>query len=301
MLSRFEINSTSSMKKTSTVLCVALLTGLIACDDHRTPPEAVSTCPVVKRTLLFPSPSLPYVETVNYNNVAYNLGLNDYQTFTYDEQGRVSQSETVFSVNPQQANSKSTYEYSPTQIKETRYASNGTSSQINYSLNNQGLIASGNGSTYQYDNNGYLVKSTSATTERTYTITNGNLVEQVEVVKTPAATTTRISQYEYDQSKPGFTAALQQPYYLIEPGYQAIAPYFGKNTRNLLTKSTTSIATVLKDGTPFKSNSVATFIYTYDQRGQIIRTKSVINNTIDEPLYRDENITVNDFTYGCAL
>ena len=212
------------------------------------------------------------------------------------------ETQDIFSIDPQgnlqSATSKSTYEYSPTQIKETRYPVGATSpSLITYTLNNQGYITRGNGNSYQYDNNGYLVKRTNSVEETTYTTDGGNLKERVSVLKTPSYKQTTVGQYEYNMAKPNFSDALQQPYYLVDPGQQAIAAYFGKISQNLLVKATTTLTNEMANGSVFKSTAVTNYIYSYDGQGKIKRVLAYTVNTSGE--FRSENVAANDFTYDC--
>lgn len=291
------------MKISFTTITTIVSLSVVACTDHliSQPPQPSESCHVVQITLKTLAPILPFSENLEYGDSTYRLGTNDVLKFQYDQQGRINQATKEYTVTPN-SNYKSTYEYLPDQILTTRQypSSSSSNSSGNLIFNSQGYISGGNGTTYSYDSNGYLINRKILNATVAYTIKDKNLVSTEENDYSPINGTRQVlSYYDYDFTKPNFPAAYESPYYLVSTGDQSLVPYLGKPSQNLLIKTTSYATATNKDGKVFKTVTVGQYTYFYNERGSIKRILSVYTNQLLPNGRTSTNIEVYDYDYEC--
>ena len=253
-------------------LSVSLVVFLGACtvQDHRPGPDL--SCQVLTFTAIEKSSrsEIPYWqpldETAQLDGKPVQIGTKYTERYTFDEQNRLSQ--YYSEPNGNFSTTTLNYYYEPGLMK-------GGYSDI--ALNDQGLLADITTNTqvptyYTYNSEGYLTRKATPGLVYTYTIVDGNLInEEVISVQTQSKV---VYEYEYD---------------LTRPNLPNIAPQEGKTSKNLPTKLTSKNYDQSND--PYVL--VYDYKYEYDENGRVKR-RYFLEPSVSVPYYR-----ITDFTYTC--
>jgi YD repeat-containing protein len=256
-----------------TISAVSFVVLFDACtvQDHQPRPDP--GCQVLTFTAIEKSSrsEIPYWqpldETAQLDGKPVQIGTKYTEKYTFDEQNRLSR----YYAEPNGNFSTTTlnYSYEPGLMK-------GGYSDI--ALNEQGLLADISTNTqvptyYKYNADGYLIRKETPGLVHTYTIVDGNLINE-EVVTVPTQSK-MLYEYEYD---------------LTRPNLPNIAPQEGKTSKNLPTKLTTKNY-VQTNEDPYVN--VFEYKYEYDENGRVKRLY-FLDTSASVPYYR-----IKDFSYTC--
>lgn len=213
--------------------------------------------------------SQPATTTCTVKTMEYleNNKSDDKLFLTYNDKGK------VIRIDHGTANSADyeTYDYQTGKIVLfDKIASSGKSETITFNLDANSRITSVDGYTFKYNADGYLSESKETgsgfTSTTTYTYTGGNLTK-IDYVDTYGTTTEKSSttiDYNTDayQSIGGYGSALAN---FSFNEYGALIDYYGKPSKNLISKDT------------FKStgypDDVTTYTYVKDEKGKVTSMK----------------------------
>ncbi|WP_138994106.1 hypothetical protein [Larkinella sp. C7] len=260
------------IRTTLAFLSVSLVVFLDACtvQDHRPGPDL--SCQVLTFTAIEKSSrsEIPYWqpldETAQLDGKPVQIGTKYTEKYTYDEQNRLSQ----YYRNP-------TGNFTPTTLNYTYEPGLMKGGYSDIALNDQGLLADINTNTqvptyYTYNAEGYLIRKETLGMVQTYTIVDGNLINEEAIL---VATGSKVVyEYEYD---------------LTRPNLPNIAPQEGKTSKNLPTKMTTRGY----EGSNEQHVNVFDYHYEYDENGRVKR-RYFLDTSVSVPYYR-----ITDFTYTC--
>jgi hypothetical protein len=201
--------------------------------------------------------------------------------YTYDTQGRVSRID--FDTKP--SATYETYTYSTDRIVVSGTAlGNGTAV---YELDGSGRVIRYGPTTFIYNSEGYLVRSSETsgphTTNITYTYQNGNLVrvDQVGNYSGPQPVTTTVL-FEYDEPMAVRSIPPGDPINYFSSSRSVLGSYFGKGSKNLVKKEIANNNT--------SADETRTHTYTRDDKGNITNVRTVVS---------DGRVGEKRLTYSC--
>lgn len=303
--------------------------------DHRDPVSPAGSCQIVQETIKSQPfsqlgiPSPPPEETILLDetnagspfpslvpifspaNNILNLTSSYTNTYRYNSQGQLIEEITASVRNPTNGNaSVTTYEYTASIFKITKSGPNGATVE-SYTLNDKGLIATGNPYynytyTYSYDTNGYLaevisVGNSGITTRKSYTIENGNVVKVT--ITNSATKSIQTITFSYDLTK------LNLPNKLPVLTGQSIGFFESEanQSRNLPTKMVSDLNSIQQTESGIHNDRfIDTYYYTYtfDNQNRVKRKLQVyvysssISGSPLDPIVLSAFTT--DYTYNCA-
>jgi hypothetical protein len=209
-------------------------------------------------------------------------------TFTYDKLNRL-----IKAVNPSTLlPSTTTYTYETgkiTTVNDSKNVSFQTKITTVYTLDNKNRIVvadqktalTSGGSTsetisktsYKYDTNGYLIESTIESDKKLpvtkFTWQDGNLTKSVITLTKPdvGEKSTTTNEYEYDKTK---TMGTWDPGTTASPGVTLAPSYSGKPTKNIITKTVTTLESAYDNPAlsfNYKYITTTATSYTFDAKG----------------------------------
>jgi YD repeat-containing protein len=247
-------------------------------------------------------------------------------TFTYDKLNRLIKAENPSTLLP----STTTYTYDTGKIttvndsKTSFYTLKTTTvytldSKNRVILTEQKTATTAGGATsesntktsYKYDTNGYLSESTIESDKKLpvtkFTWQDGNLVKSVSTMTKPDAGEkyTSTNEYEYDKTK---TMGTWDPGTTASPGVTLAPSYSGKPTKNIITKTTTTLESSYTNPAlsyDYKYVTTTTTSYTFDAKGvpSTFKTNTTSSSSGKFPLgIALPNITASSngkMTYTC--
>lgn len=201
--------------------------------------------------------------------------------YTYDNPGRV----TRIDFGTRQSATYETYTYSADKIVVSGTAlGNGTAV---YELDASGKVIKYGTTTFTYNSNGYLAKSTEVngphTTTITYTYQNGNLVrvDQVGNYGGPQPVVTVVL-FEYEQSPAIRSIPPGDPINNFGSSRSVLGAWFGKGSTNLVKRETAMNNT--------SADEIRTHTYTRDSKGNIVNVRTDVS---------DGRVGEKRLTYNC--
>lgn len=266
------------------LLFFGMLIFTISCKKHigqETSPD-VSSCLIATQTIKeLVKPNHPTLdsEKIFIDGESFVVSTTQKSVYSYDAQGRIL---SEYKVYPTGKADSVLYQYTSTvvAIRTITITPTGKTSTTNIvALNDQGL-AERRPDTYKatYDKEGYLISLKYAF--GVARVVNGNVVDKP--FGGDDATPTYTYKYQYDLSKAGLTP---------------IQTFYGKESRNLLTRY------VIENDryhNVFGSSYTGDYAYSFDEKGrvkrQVFRGKQ---GELTGFLFEADTLIIKDFTYTC--